>query len=253
VSEFFPVIEKPDDVVVREETPLRPVPPVGGESGDAPDVGTGATGASAAAPNRLTPDQIAAELAQNEAMFWWIAKQYTNGLTEHDIEDVTAAVRLQFVVASQTFDTSLGLKLSTYAMSMARTSAWTTAQLIRRRGVHTPGNLVGKVHVLVPLEWSHRAVGCAPGDAISLGDLVPDRPHAEAPVIPPNFWERLTSSLDGRDRDAFLWSCRDNLTLRDIGGRLGISGERCRQLIVRAKNTIRLCPSARRLWESMVE
>ena len=225
-----------------------------------------------APPDRLTPDQIAEQMAKWEDMCWHIARCWCNKNTDLEIEEVAAWARFGMLQGAKRFDPSRGVAFSTYCCHYARRQATNFVRRQLARGMKLPSHLRGTI-VRVPCSTLDApAASCRTADATELypevtrrANVAPARPEASlAPDLPADFWTRLRADLTSQQNAAVVWYFRENLTYREIGERLGLSHERCRQIvrdalglshercrqIVRdALGLLRQSPALIRIWE----
>lgn len=183
----------------------------------------------------LTTEQVNDLLARHERMCWWVAKRAGRGLCEHDVEDLAAIVRNQFAFAARTYDPARGCQFGTYALPRAVLCARRAARRLRARGVRVP------VDYDVPGVPGVYALGAlaVPGDDTSEYGGFFAAPADELPPAPADVWGRVRRVLSGNHLLCTELRYRDDLSLEEIGRRIGRTKERVRQILQAAAARLR--------------
>lgn len=184
--------------------------------------------------NRLTPDEVEAELEKWSGLIYKIALKWTARCGHRvPIEDMRQEVLAGFVDAARRFDKSLGYSFSTYAQHWGDHYAQNLCGKERSGGMRVPNASRTKDNPLViPFSIDHAS---GDPDWVASGSI-PDRPpnFDDDPEFPPDFWSRMSEVLDERRAKIIQWRYRQGMTLTQCSERLGISRERIRQIEAQA-------------------
>jgi RNA polymerase sigma factor (sigma-70 family) len=189
-------------------------------------------------PYHLDAAARAEVLARHEALVWSMTYRANASLGRvlgaAQLEDVAGAVRLALVRAAAGFDPKLGWQFTTYSYRLAARAAHRAARAEVNRGVHVPDHMPTTVAVCSADEAGE---GGGPSLAAAAPDHREPRPGEVAPAG--EVWEAVRRVLGRREYRILRMKYLAGKTAREIGARLGVSGEMVRQIQKRAEEKVR--------------
>jgi DNA-directed RNA polymerase sigma subunit (sigma70/sigma32) len=195
-------------------------------------------------PNALSHAERAALVESCRGMACGIARRFL-GMGVH-WDDLEGAALHGLVIAATYFRPELGWKFTTYSTRWVFQSCQAEAERHRKAGFHW-------------IPPTARPLAVQPTDpdglAVPFGSAMADV-YADDPCHAAGSWDtwaRLVGLLTPRERRIVELRFRDELTLKQVGRRLGVTRERVRQLEVRLLNRLRRAVMHGRVPEVLCE
>lgn len=192
-------------------------------------------------PTRLTADEQAAVLAENERAVWWLAHWSCPRATESEIEEVADEVRFWFARAAQTFDPTRGKSFLTYARRTAQFKARYCFRKMRRCGIHVTISREYQSRPRIGVSsLSDRPAGCEWSGEYGDDSLAALADEGEDLRLDTDaIWAGLRRHLDERSARAVEMHFREGVDQTGIAAALGVRRGVVQRLIARAVARLR--------------
>ncbi len=203
--------------------------------------------------DRLTPAQVAEQLARHEGMCWEIAHRFQRSNPLLDLEDLAAAARLGMLEGAARFEPSRGFTFATYCRWYALRAVRLLVKHDLGRGFKVPlsGEIVKPLVTSIDAPYRVQTSEYARPHTAAIGDSLAVAEPDEPPPLPADFWEQAAKPLDARSGQVLVWYHRDRLTFKEIAGRLDLSRARVQQIEARARKRLAAEKALKSLWEDL--
>jgi len=184
--------------------------------------------------HRITPEELAAEIRNNQGIIHGIAGRWYRANRGIDREEYVAAVEMGFCDAARLFDKRRGYKFATYA-------GWWADNHVRKLLNDYDSSLgprdrriKGRIRVSTFSQVMAREDGVF-DDYRTTDDLLASPEPPERFEVPDDFWPRVRKVLDAREYLILkLYYSGQCPTYEHVGKRIGVTRERVRQIHDRA-------------------
>jgi RNA polymerase sigma factor (sigma-70 family) len=178
-------------------------------------------------------------LTENRAFVTYVAQRYLRHAPEHAHDDIIAAGLLGLTIAIRSFDSSRGVKLSTYAYHRIRAEARVAALELQNVVTHRVQRERGSQRQFGPRHSSLDAPIRADSDMTFVDVLPDDDALSGDDAVMAAQLRDYVDRLPQRRRDVIRIVFGEDQNLQAAGDRLGISRERARQIYESALDMLR--------------